>query len=110
LNGKRDAPAWWRGLAPISSYLKALHRLIPATRCYLTDAELDLVSGGVTQTNTSTITQTAIATNSGRVTATATSSGTGTGASATAIGAAASNEALVGQLNVISVRVRFRGD
>jgi hypothetical protein len=32
LNGKRSAPAWWRGLAPISTYPKALRRLIPATR------------------------------------------------------------------------------
>src|SRR4051812_30598238 len=35
LNGKRSTPAWWRGLAPASPYLKALRRPIPATRCLI---------------------------------------------------------------------------
>ncbi len=69
----------------------------------LTDAELDLVSGGlVAQVNISTITQTATATNSGAVSASA----TGYGSTAIAIGAAASNTALVEQFNVFSVRGR----
>ena len=67
----------------------------------LTDAELGLVSGGlVVQANISTITQTATATNSGAVSASA----TGSGSTAIAIGAAASNTAVVEQLNVFSVR------
>jgi len=66
----------------------------------LTDAELDLVSGGlVLQLNISTITQTATATNSGAVSATA-----GAGGTAIGIGAAASNTALVAQENIFSVR------
>ncbi len=67
----------------------------------LTDAELDLVSGGfVAQVNYSSISQSATATNSGAVSASA----TGSGSTAIAIGAAASNTALVEQLNVFSVR------
>ena len=66
----------------------------------LTDAELDLVSGGlVVQANISTITQTATATNKGGVAAAA-----GAGGTAIAIGAAASNTALVEQLNLVSFR------
>src|SRR5438270_782096 len=33
LNGKRGAPAWWRGLAPASSYPMPTKRAIDATRC-----------------------------------------------------------------------------
>ena len=64
----------------------------------LTDAELGLVSGGelLLQLNISTIAQTAVAINTGAVTA--------SGAGAVAIGAAASNTALVEQLNVFRVR------
>ena len=64
----------------------------------LTDAELDLVSGGelLLQLNISTIAQTAVAVNTGAVTA--------SGAGAIAIGAAASNTALVGQENLVSFR------
>ena len=70
----------------------------------LTDAELDLVSGGaVVQVNYSSISQTATATNSGGVGAAA-----GTGGTAIAIGAAASNEAIVSQANIFSVRVGGR--
>ena len=71
----------------------------------LTDAELDLVSGGaVVQVNYSSISQSASATNSGGVAASA----TGSGSTAIAIGAAASNEAIVSQANIFSVRVGGR--
>ncbi len=67
----------------------------------LTDAELDLVSGGfVAQVNYSSIDQSASASNSGAVSASA----TGSGSTAIAVGAAASNTALVEQLNVFRVR------
>ena len=66
----------------------------------LTDAELDLVSGGLLlQLNISTIAQTAVATNTGGIAATA-----GAGGTAIAIGAAASNTALVAQENLVSFR------
>ena len=66
----------------------------------LTDAELDLVSGGLLlQLNISTIAQTAVATNTGGIGATA-----GAGGTAIAVGAAASNTALVGQENLVSFR------
>ena len=66
----------------------------------LTDAELDLVSGGLLlQLNISTIAQTAVATNTGGIAATA-----GSGGTAIAIGAAASNTALVEQANLVSFR------
>ena len=67
----------------------------------LTDAEVDLVSGGaVVQANISDIDQSASASNSGGVGAAA-----GAGGTAIAIGAAASNTAEVLQANVFSVRV-----
>ena len=67
----------------------------------LTDAEVDLVSGGfVAQVNYSSISQSASATNSGGVAASA----TGSGSTAIAIGAAASNTAVVEQANVFRVR------
>jgi hypothetical protein len=69
----------------------------------LTDAEIDLVSGGnsaLVQVNYSSISQSASASNSGAVTATA----TGTRSTAIAVGAAASNTAEVLQANVFSVR------
>jgi hypothetical protein len=67
----------------------------------LTDAEIDLVSGGlVAQVNYSSISQSASATNSGAVSASA----TGSDSTAVAVGAAASNTALVEQLNVFRVR------
>ena len=69
----------------------------------LTDAEVDLVAGGVLQLNISDIDQSASATNSGGVAASA-----GAGGTAVAVGAAASNTALVEQLNVLSVRVGRR--
>ncbi len=70
----------------------------------LTDAEVDLVSGGLLlQLNISTIAQTAVATNTGGVAATA---GTGMGSTAIAVGAAASNTALVEQLSLVSFRSR----
>jgi hypothetical protein len=68
----------------------------------LTDAEVDLVSGGfVAQVNYSSIDQSASASNSGAVSATA-----GAGGTAIAIGAAASNTAEVLQANVFSVHRR----
>ena len=68
----------------------------------LTDAEVDLVSGGLLlQLNISTIAQTAVATNTGGIGATA-----GAGGTAIAVGAAASNTALVEQLNLVSFRSR----
>jgi hypothetical protein len=71
----------------------------------LTDAEIDLVSGGaLVQVNYSDVDQSASATNSGGVAAGA----TGTGSTAIAIGAAASNAAFVAQANVFSVRVGHR--
>ena len=67
----------------------------------LTDAELDLVSGGqLVQVNYSSISQSASATNSGAVAASA----TGMNSTAIAIGAAASNTAVVEQLNLVSFR------
>ena len=70
----------------------------------LTDAEVDLVSGGfVAQVNYSSISQSASASNSGGVAAVA-----GAGGTAIAIGAAASNTAEVLQANVFSVRVGRR--
>ncbi len=67
----------------------------------LTDAEIDLVSGGaVAQVNYSSISQYASAYNSGAVSASA----TGSYGTAIAIGAAASNIAEVLQENVFSVR------
>ena len=70
----------------------------------LTDAEVDLVSGGaVVQVNYSSIDQSASASNSGGVGAAA-----GAGGTAIAIGAAASNEAIVSQANIFSVRVGRR--
>ena len=71
----------------------------------LTDAEVDLVSGGlVAQVNYSDIDQSASASNSGAVSASA----TGTRSTAIAIGAAASNTALVAQANVFSLRLGGR--
>jgi hypothetical protein len=77
----------------------------------LTDAEIDLVAGGVVvgttggidQSNSSTVTQSATATNYGAVSATA----SGTGSLAAAAGAEASNTAIVLQGNF--VRIRRRG-
>ena len=71
----------------------------------LTDAEVDLVSGGfVLQVNYSSISQSASASNSGAVSASA----TGTRSTAIAVGAAASNTAVVGQANIFSVRLGGR--
>ncbi|HJS84191.1 MAG TPA: hypothetical protein VJ779_01880 [Acetobacteraceae bacterium] len=68
----------------------------------LTDAEVDLVSGGLLlQLNISTIAQTAVATNTGGVTA---ATGAGVRITSVAVGATASNTALVEQLNLVSFR------
>jgi activator of HSP90 ATPase len=68
----------------------------------LTDAEVDLVSGGfVAQVNYSDIDQSASASNSGGVAASA----SGSHSTAIAVGAAASNTAEVLQANVFSIRV-----
>jgi HEAT repeat protein len=39
LNGKKGAPAWWRGLAPASPYSKPPRRATDATRCRRIAAE-----------------------------------------------------------------------
>ena len=67
----------------------------------LTDAEIDLVSGGIYQANYSDVDQYARASNYGNVTATA----SGSYSVAAASGASASNLALVAQSN--SVRFYF---
>jgi len=78
----------------------------------LTDAEIDVVAGGLrqsisisaSQSNSSSVLQSATATNSGAVTATA----SGYGAVAAAAGAEASNTAVVSQANVIAATNSFR--
>jgi hypothetical protein len=83
----------------------------------LTEAEIDLVAGGVLQnisisadqSNSSSVTQSASASNSGAVTATANGNSVPHGSlTVVAAGAIASNFAEVSQLNAISAANVFR--
>jgi hypothetical protein len=82
----------------------------------LTNAEIDLVAGGVyqniyisaSQSNSSSVSQSATATNSGAVSATANGNSVGGSLTVAAVGAEATNTALVSQANVIRAANVYR--